>query len=110
MADHPVLRSDAPLGDVPTAPKHLEGLDMQEPVRRKSNHQLLNLNGRGEVRAQDRSRFEGAAERLERPPWFRQVENTSVEPLTRSADIGDITHAQIELLAGRISAINQCTY
>src|SRR5436853_1901688 len=66
VPDHPVLRSDAPLGDVPTPSKHLEGLDVQEPVRGKSKHQLLDLHRRWEVGAHDRPWFERAAEGLER--------------------------------------------
>src|SRR6476620_6179474 len=98
MADHAVFRPDAPLGHVPSTPDHLEGLDVQEPVWRKSKHELLDLDGRREVRTQDRSRFERSPEHAEGPPRLRQVEDASVEPVTRSADIVYVAHPKFELV------------
>ena len=54
MPDHPVIRTNAPLGDVPRAVEHLERLHMLEPVALQREHELLHLDRRRQVRRRGR--------------------------------------------------------
>src|SRR5215471_8656094 len=68
VSDHAVIGAHAPLRHVPAPAEDLEGLHVEEPLRRKGQHQLLYLSSRRQVRAQDGAGLEGFAELAERGP------------------------------------------
>src|SRR5436190_3150750 len=96
VSDHAVIGPNAPLGDVPTPAQDLEGLDVEEALRRKGEDELLYLPGGRQVRTHDTARLEDLAELLQESPGFRQIQDASVEPLTRSPDIGHVADPELE--------------
>src|SRR5262245_36696866 len=96
VPDHAVVGANAPLGDVPSPAEHLEGLDMEEALRRKGEDELLHLAGGRQVRTEDAPRLEHVVERGEGSPRLREIQHASVVALTRSPDIRDVADPELE--------------
>src|SRR5207342_1131745 len=76
----------------------LEGLDVLEALWCKGEHELLDLDRGGQIRAEDGARLERRTERGERSPGLRKIQDAAVEPFSGAADLGDVALAEIQTI------------
>lgn len=81
VGDHAVIGPDAPGGDVPRAVEHLEGFEVVVAGLLELEDELLHLDGRGQVPADDPPVHQDPGDRRQRGPGFGEVQDRPVEGL-----------------------------